>query len=201
MNRVEIKALRNLLQVESYYFEMWRRRNALPSFSVLLRMCYILDFSLLDLFCGRIPPAPLRIVRATSEKFVSETKSYRRSAPINIEECERALQTALEADPPISVNQLAKRLGLSRNWYLSRHFPELCAAVAKRYAVFRKSIIAEKRKEAIAEVSRVTREMHATGAPLHYRKIFPRLTLGGMNSPEGRAAFRQIKEELRVELR
>jgi hypothetical protein len=79
------------------------------------------------------------------------------------------------------------------NGYPSRLFPELCNAVAKRYSEFRKS--------RIAEVKHVALEMHATGIPLHYRKICPRLSLGGMYLPEGRAAFRQIKEELGVELR
>lgn len=113
----------------------------------------------------------------------------------------RALQIALEEDPPVSVNQVLGRLGIVKNGYPSRLFPELCNAVAKRYSEFRKSRIAEKRKKTIAEIKRVALEMHATGIPPHYRKICPRLSLGGMYLPEGRAAFRQIKEELGVELR
>jgi TniQ len=201
MDRVVIKKVCNLLQVESYEFGVWRKRNSLSSFSVLLKMCYVFNFSLLDLFCGRVPSAPARIVRDTPEQFGSKPKPRRRSDSFNAEECERALQIALEEDPPVSVNQVLGRLGIVKNGYPSRLFPELCNAVAKRYSEFRKSRIAEKRKKAIAEVKRVALEMHATGILLHYRKICPRLSLGGMYLPDGRAAFRQIKEELGVELR
>jgi hypothetical protein len=86
------------------------------------------------------------------------------------------LRAALEEEPPVPVKQVIARLGFKSS-NMSRRFPELRAAVAKRYADYRKSLLAKRREEAVLEVQRVAQEVHHAGIPLRYRQLFPRLTM------------------------
>jgi TniQ len=172
----EISILISLLQTCRPSFKLWQTGAKLPGLHFLLKICYSLDLPLLNLVCGKEPNAPVRIARSTPEMFPTESKRRRSYTLRNPKEFEDALRAALEEEPPVPVKQVIARLGFKSS-NMSRRFPELRAAVAKRYADYRKSLLAKRREEAVLEVQRVAQEVHHAGIPLRYRQLFPRLTM------------------------
>jgi hypothetical protein len=187
LREAEIGALIDLLQVRLPCFELWRTGKTLPRLHDLLKICYSLDQSLLGFIGGQKTTAKVRIVRSAPELFPFEPP--RRQSSYKSADFERALRNALEESPPVSVCRVAKQLG-GKNGKMWKRFPELIAAVRIRYAEYRASELAKRKEEAIAEVRRVAREMHAAGLPLRCRDIAPRLTKWGLGRPEGRAVLR-----------
>jgi hypothetical protein len=199
LSEAELDVLKSLLRVDPYSFKLWQSGDRWPQFPTLLKICYILDLSPNNLFYGKTLKVSARIVRSAPEMPPPKSKQHRSRSKFKPEDYEQALQTALEEDPPVSVIQVLSRLELKKNGKMWRRFPELCAAVTKRYADYRKSVLAKRKEDAVAEVRRVAREMHDAGLPVRTRQICPRLTMAGLYRPEGRAALREIKEELGLE--
>lgn len=196
LSAAEVGALQDGLNISRSGFQRWQCGASLPRLPDLLKICYRLDLSLLALLNEGTRKSPVRIVRAAPERFIPAFKPRRPPCQLHPGELERSLQAALESNPPVSVSAVIRQLGLEKTGSLCKRFPTLCAAVAKRYAEYRKTLLASRKEAAIREVQRVAREMYEVGLPLRSRALFSRLTMGGLYRPEGRAALRAIKEEL-----
>lgn len=199
LSESEISLLTDWLKISRHSFNQWQMGASLPRLHSLLKICYSLDLSLADLVSEKELKSPARIVRSAPEIFLPEFKPRQPRCKLKSGDVERSLQAALEEAPPVSVSQVINRLGLKKSGGLCGRFPELCAAVAKRHAEHRKSVLAKRKEEAVVEVRRVAREMYDAGLPLRSRDICSRLTMGGLYRPEGRAALRAIKDELGLE--
>jgi len=72
------------------------------------------------------------------------------------------LEGVLREEPPPSLRAAAGRLGHAPA-YLGEKFPEVCQAIAKRHAEFRKKRSLEKQKQAKTGIRRLALDLHAKG--------------------------------------
>jgi NAD(P)-dependent dehydrogenase (short-subunit alcohol dehydrogenase family) len=79
-----------------------------------------------------------------------------------------------------------------------RYFPELCRAIARRFADYRKVQAVVRRGRARAEVKEAAYQLQARGIRITRKHLRPLLTSSDYtNLEEGREALRQVREELR----
>jgi len=177
----------------------WQRGKAVPRFTLLLRMAYGLETSLLDFLQGS--PAAMAaggVVRAAPVAL--PPPAHRRTAQDrrrrNSPEVSRILHAALTESPPPSVSAVLKRLGEAAST-VRYHFPDLCRTIAQQYAEHRARGAMVRKAHAAEEVRRVAYQLHANGLRLTRQNIRTLLTSSDyLNLPEGRAALREVRAQL-----
>ena len=108
----------------------------------------------------------------------------------------QTLQAALNEGPPPSVRQVIQRTNHDKPM-IYRYFPELCRAIARRFADYRKVQAVVRRDRARVEVIKAAYQLHARGVRITRKHLRPLLTSSDYtNIAEGRAALRQVREEL-----
>ena len=115
---------------------MWSKGQVLPQLSALLKICYLLNLSLLDFLTkDNFKVAISRDSKTPStEKIRSKNKI---NDLITIEKTLKAILSKFYEQPP-SLTAVAKELKINRRT-ITRRFPELCQAISNRYLKYRKS--------------------------------------------------------------
>jgi hypothetical protein len=109
----------------------------------------------------------------------------------------QTLQAALQEIPPPPVRQVVQRTNHGKPM-IYRYFPELCHAIARRFADYRKVQAVVRRTRARAEVREAAYQLHARGVSITRKHLRPLLTSSDYtNLEEGREALRHVREELR----
>lgn len=193
-------AFARLLHVGRGDTSKWQRGKALPRLALLLSMAYRLGTSLLDFLSGNVVNLQRSIVLSPHPPpGQDQHRSQLRGRPrptIKPTEVQLALQAALHENPPPSVHQVTKRTGHEKP-SIYRLFPELCYAIARRFADHRKVQATLRKDLAYAEVKRVAYELHAKGIKLTRQHLRRLLTSSDyLNIDEGRAALREARSEL-----
>lgn len=113
----------------------WVRGKSRVHLGVLLKICHGVGISPLEFLTGTLdfPKDEEEVVEAGSEGTVPSKASGRRWRALNLAETEKRLKAALREEPPPSMIEMERRLGRSTST-LRYRFPELCAAIVKRYA-------------------------------------------------------------------
>jgi hypothetical protein len=129
--------------------ELTRRLGVNP------RQCLVEGFDAM-----RACPAP----RKDDGESAAERLSPRR-VPFDDDGVRRALEAFLVSaeDPPPSLREMARRLGLGTSEGLYRRFPELCRAIAARYLAGRRQRTARRQEDLRHEVRQVVATLHAQG--------------------------------------
>ena len=129
-----------------------------PKFPALLSLSYRLGVSLLDLIRGSLLSVPQKFVKAFPpelsqlSKGQSTSKEQRRSSRrMETVTVLQMLQAALNESPPPSVRQVIQRTN-HHSPMIYRHFPEICHAIARRFADYRKVQAVVRRDRARAGV-------------------------------------------------
>ena len=177
----------------------WQTGKAQPKFSVLLSLSYRLGVSLLSLLSGSLPSIPQEFARPFPSQLSKGTSKKPRRPLRRMETVEvlKTLQATLEENPPPSVRQVVQRTNYAKS-RMYRYFPELCRAIARRFAHYRKAQAGVRRDRARAEVREAAYRLHARGVRITRKHLRPLLTSSDYtNLEEGREALRQVREELR----
>lgn len=190
--------LARILGVEEQKVFIWYSGKSIPVFAELLRLCYRLAISPLDLLTAKeIVINADRIMPASDPWWLSkELRPPRKRFDLQL--LRRELEAILEEqqEPFPSLQEVARRLSTSIPT-MRRHCPELCSNIVARYNEY---IQARKRKrtEDIArEIKQVALQIHGEGAyPSQYRVASRLARKGCFRDPEVREAWRQVLREL-----
>ncbi|GAB1540693.1 TniQ family protein [Scytonema sp. NUACC21] len=112
----------------------WRIGKALPQLNLILRVCYRLSISLIDIYLGRLKiehPIVLKEL-PLSEQYSKTNRSF------DADKVREFLELHQESSPPQSLKQLAFKIGYDPA-DLYRHFPDLCRQISARYKLHNKS--------------------------------------------------------------
>ena len=114
----------------------WRLGNALPQLSKLLRVCYRLSISLIDIYLGNLNiDCPIILKDLPLSEQYSKT-----NRPFDADKVRQFLELHKESFPPQSLKQLAFKIGYDPA-DLYRHFPDLCRQISARYKLHNKSCL------------------------------------------------------------
>src|SRR5437667_61480 len=101
-----------------------------------------------------------------------ERRSPRRMETVTVLQ---TLQAALNEGPPPSVRQVIQRTNHDKPM-IYRYFPELCRAIARRFADYRKVQAVVRRDRARVEVIKAAYQLHARGVRITRKHLRPLLT-------------------------
>jgi len=157
----EARRLTNLANVSDSLISTWLKGTRTPSFEPVLRLCYVLSISPLQLINNDV----YELKEVVHLKEIKETPFIKHFRP-HVEHLERALefiQAVLDGqESPLGLNQIARHLGISAR-ALARHFPKECALVTVQY----KAHCSEMAKQRMAQIRDEVREailtLHAQG--------------------------------------
>lgn len=112
----------------------WRIGKALPQLNKLLRVCYRLSISLIDIYLGNLKiDSPIVLKELPlSEQYSQTNRSF------DANKVREFLELHFESKPPQSLKQLAFQIGYD-SADLYRHFPDLCRQISARYKLHNKS--------------------------------------------------------------
>jgi transcriptional regulator with XRE-family HTH domain len=125
-------------------------------------------------------------------------KRKRKQRAFNEDKLISALQEAVLAneEPPPSMREVGKRLGYDAS-HLYKHFPQLCAAVSKRYVEYQKARRRESEDALVQEIRLAVRTIYEHGTYPTYRLTKAILNKPRqMYEPHAIRAWNEILEEL-----
>ena len=177
---------------------MWLHGECSLSFEGVLRLCYGLNLSLVQLITN--DQAALKETLQRSEFKHSSRPTHASPLPVNRELVLEALQRALAQEGvPLSVAQIARDVGAGGET-LRRLFPQECAVLSARYRTY-----VQRRRQGILtqrydEIRQVVLTLHGQGIDPSGRKVRAMLSAPHiMRSPEGRAVYHAVRRELGIE--
>lgn len=156
--------LAHLLQKNHRSVGEWMDGLSLPTLENLARMCFYFGVAPLCVFTGDAVEAVSRQRNISREDIFSErqTKPPRK---FDIGRLRQQLEAVLRhEDPPLSMRQVAKRLGYDHS-HLYSQLPELCSAISARYLAYRQAQGEQRRQKLCEEVRQAVRTLHQQG---HY---------------------------------
>ncbi|MEC4813049.1 MAG: TniQ family protein [Scytonema sp. PMC 1069.18] len=155
-----IAAFARLLEIPKNTLWMWQSGKALPQLDTWLKICYCLEISLLEF---------LNIEQLGDTSFSVVLHKGLRASPtprvspktFNSNQVRNALLIFLqnEQEPPLTMKEVAKRLGYDRRT-IFRHFPDLCHAISDKYRNYRKACYAKKIEQSCEEVQQIVLKLH-----------------------------------------
>jgi hypothetical protein len=179
---------------------MWRLGKGLPKFPSLLGLAFRLGISLLELITAAPDSVPQKFVRSfppqLSKKQCPSGRLRKTLRRMDSAYVLHILQAAMNENPPPSVRQVVKRTNHGKA-SIYRCFPVECRAIAHRFADYRKIRALARRDRARAEIREAAYQLHAKGMKITRDHLRPLLTSSDYtNLEEGRAALRQVRQEL-----
>jgi len=144
--------------------QKWRHGDTIPSFDLLLQMCYRLGISPLRF----LTEEPCAIDPTTARLLDLGGATGRVKKPgrrgFDVEAARTALEKILatDPDPALSLKEVARRLGYDPS-HLRQRLPLLCAAISAKYLAYRRREKERKLRQIHEEVRRVILEIHAQG--------------------------------------
>lgn len=142
---------------------MWHAGKVLPQLSVLLKICYCLEISVLDFLTSEI--CNEKLCRIDTQKSPLRVKTTRASPRLfDSIYVMNGLLAALESEetPPPTVKEVALGLGYDIR-LLYRHFPELCKNISAKYHSYQKEDHTKRINQFCVEVQRITFKLHQDG--------------------------------------
>ncbi len=112
----------------------WRIGKALPQLNKLLRVCYRLSISLVDIYLDNLDINDSIVLKdlPLCEQY------FKTNRPFDADKVQEFLEIHLESNPPQPLKQLAIKIGYDPA-DLYRHLPDLCRQISKRYKLHNKS--------------------------------------------------------------
>jgi hypothetical protein len=189
------------LEVSGGDVRNWQLGKALPKFPPLMGLAFRLGISLLELIRGASDSIPQKFIRSFPSQLSKKqlTSGRLREPPRRMEPAKvlHILHVGLKEKPPPSVRQVIERTN-HHEAIIYRYFPAECRVIAQRFAHYRKIRALARRDRARVEIREAAYQLHAKGIKITRKNLRPLLTSSDYtNLEEGRAALRQIREELR----
>jgi hypothetical protein len=173
----------------------WWHRHSIPLFSQVLRLCYQLDLSPLDLLTGK----PFQVKRLKVKRVVRPKAVKRRPPlPVDVPQLREVLEAviAAEEDPPPTLLEVSKRVGHDRH-VLYQYAADLCARIVARSTAYQKSRQQQKMEAVANEIRRVMFSLHAQGIYPAQTKVAKLLSKRGtFRNPAACEIWRQMLKEL-----
>jgi len=143
---------------------LWCEGKNQPQLEALLKICYCLNTSLLELLTQQLLEAQIPSRQAP---VVTRTTTRAEAKTIDLALPGKSLERILlnHVCPPPSMEEVAKRLNLDRRTIL-RHFPEICHAISAKYTLYRKAA-----KQSTIERSR--QEVKLAVTKLYNQNLYP----------------------------
>ncbi len=176
---------------------LWCEGKNQPQLEALLKICYCLNTSLLELLTQQPIEAQISTLQAP---IATKTTTRAEAKTIDLARLGESLEKILlnHECPPPSMEEAAKRLNLDRRTIL-RHFPEICHAISAKYILYKKAA-----KQSAIERSR--QEVKLAVTKLYNQNLYPSesrvsklLTKPGfLRYKEVREVIEQTKVELGI---
>ena len=196
-----LAAFARLLEIPKNTLWMWQQRKALPQLDILLRICYRLEISLLDFLYSEKLEAKCFSVALQKKKSLSSSHTPRALAkPFDPNQIRDALLIFLANDqePPLTMKEVAKRLGHDRRT-IFRHFPDLCHAVSAKYLSYGKVCHMKKIEQSCDEVQQIVLKLHNQAEYPTEARVSKLMTNPGyLRYKPVRAALNETRRELGV---
>jgi len=114
----------------------WRSGESTPTLNTILGICFVLGTTLTDFLSGRVFVDGV----FKSSKPIDDIRRQALPPPSgNQQNVLRALNEALEEDPPPTVEEVARRLGYRTGGTLRVRFPEICQQISTKNKTWRAS--------------------------------------------------------------
>ena len=192
------EAFARVLGVEGQKVLTWYRGKSIPVFAELLRLCYRLDISPLELLTAEEIAIDVdRIIPASEPWWLSnELRPPRKRFGAQI--LRRKLEAVLEEqeEPFPSLQEVARQLGTSIPT-MRRHCPELCSKIVARHIEYIQARKLKRAEEIASEIKQVALQIHSEGAyPSHDRVAARLVRKGCLRNAEARQVWHQVLREL-----
>ena len=126
-----ISYLAHRLGLSAETMNRWQRGADIPQLAQLLQLSFSVGLSLLQILT--IESTSSHVLSTTlANKYSSIIKKGRHKG-LNPNELRESLEKALLENPPLSLKEVALRLGYRSSKYLSRYFPDFRRAISERY--------------------------------------------------------------------
>ena len=179
---------------------MWQQRKALPQLDTCLKICYSLEISLLEF----LNPEQLgdRSFSIFLQKGLRAPHTPRASPKtFNSNQVRDALLIFLENDqePPLTMKEVAKRLGYDRRTIFS-HFPDLCHAISAKCRNYGKACYIKKIEQSCEEVQQIVLKLHNQAEYPTEARVSELMTNPGyLRSKQVRVALNETRRKLSVQ--
>lgn len=191
-----VTAFARSLRLDSCTVWQWANNVNLPSLDLLVRVCASQGVSLLHVLTGQ--PGEVDAAGITPPDAAPRRPSLPRVARAN-DRLRRALEAALDEDPPPSVRAVARHLGFRAAASLYDRFPDLCRALAERGRAYRQERHALWQERLHDEVRQATFALYHQGIYPASVRVPPLLSHPGyFRHPVAMAAWRETMQELDV---
>jgi transcriptional regulator with XRE-family HTH domain len=124
-----LEGFANFTRINKNLLSDWLQGRHIPELASLSKVCIIVGVSLTDFLLKQ----PQLHIAADCSKRSDQGKGR-----LSLVRTYKELKSACRRDPPISLNAVAKSLGLSRS-HVYRHFPGLCQFIIERYEAYKKT--------------------------------------------------------------
>jgi transcriptional regulator with XRE-family HTH domain len=192
------KQLAQMVNVPEVSLSRWVKGRNMPSFESLLKLCYVLDISPQQLIMSDLS----KLEEVMKTKMSYRPPRPRKPAPLpkNQENTLQLIQAILDGrEDPLSVPQIERYLGLSRNTIVY-HYPEKAVLVTAQYRAYRKEQARQLLKRKCDEVRVATFSLHAQGVFPSQGRVCALLSdPNWMIMPEAKAAWHAARFELGLE--
>lgn len=147
-----LSELARLLRKSPRHIQTWYTGKHIPQLNTLLLFCDCLEISLVDLLAKEIWASDSDTSPISLQGKRPQHPQFSIYMPSNYEEIKQGLAVALYEEPPQSVKQVIKRLGVSDGGNFYYHFSDLCCVIASRYTKYKKAQFLEERRLALERV-------------------------------------------------
>jgi transcriptional regulator with XRE-family HTH domain len=192
-------AFSRLIGVPKNSLWMWQSTKTLPELNILLKICYELEISLVEFL------TPKNLVTKSftkiSQKYLQLSRTPRVSPKaFDQYQVRDALLAILASDeePPLTMQEVAKRLGFDRRT-ISRHFPDLCSAISAKRLDHNKACRLKSIEKLCNDVRQIVLSLNTQGVyPTEARVCELMTNPGCFRYKQVRAAFYQARREFGV---
>lgn len=191
-----IAAFARSLGLDTCTVWQWTTDVNLPSLDLLVRVCAHQGMSLLHVLTGQRGGLDAVEVMAPPS-YAPPCRPLTPRVPRDGERLRRAMETALDEDPPPSILEVARRLDFRTATSLYDRFPDLCRALAERGSAYRRARHEQWQGRLRDEVRQATLSLYRQGIYPASVRVPPLLSRPGhFRHPVATAAWRDTMREL-----
>ncbi|MDZ7961479.1 MAG: helix-turn-helix domain-containing protein [Aulosira sp. DedQUE10] len=158
-----IAAFARLLQMPRNTVWLWCQGKNLPSIEALVKICYCLRISLVDLLTQRVESLEYN---QTIKLLPGQLQSKLRvsSQPFDTNKVRQDLEAVVASNesPPPSMEEVARRFKCNRRT-IYKHFPDLCSAISAKYITYKKTSKLNTIEESCKEVQQIAFKLYNDG--------------------------------------
>jgi transcriptional regulator with XRE-family HTH domain len=164
-----IAALSRRLKIPKNTLWLWHSGEVLPLLESSLHICYHFKLSLVDFFTKEVCESPNLDNWQLPKKQLSSSNidlvpkiAHNKSFDLEVARCLLERELSQSDHRPISVSEIARRLGCHRR-VLYKYFPNLCSAIAAIYQNYLQQLHQENVNYCCQQVREIVAQLYAEG--------------------------------------